>query len=123
DDAVDAVRSKEAVLNALLEAVRVNRVAKIKVRVAVLVSQRRGGHAELIGGLEPFENFAPIGFFPGGSAMTLVHDDQVEEVAREFLVETWAPLVPGNGLIGGEVECAAQDCNAALDFVPGIAEG
>jgi hypothetical protein len=105
------------------EAVGVDRVAEVEVGVAVFVAQRRGGHAELVGGLEVFEDFAPVGFFLRAAAMALVHDDQVEEVAGEFLVEAGAALVAGDGLIGGEVEFAAEDGDAAFDLVAGIAEG
>ena len=123
DDAVDAVGGEETVVDALLEAVGIDRVAEVEIGVAVLVAQGRGGHAELVGGLEPFEDLAPVGFFPGGAAMALVHDDQVEEVARELLVKAGAPFVPGDGLVGGEVELPAEDGDAALDLIAGIAEG
>jgi hypothetical protein len=76
-------------------------LAEVEIGVAVLIAQRRGRHAELVGGLEPFENLAPVGFFPGAAPVALVHDHQVEEVAWEFLVEAGAPLVPGDRLVRG----------------------
>ena len=85
DDAMHAVGREEAVVNALPQAVGVNRVAEVEVGVAVLVAHRRGGHAELIGGLEVFEDLAPVGIFLRAAAMALVHDDEVEEVGANSL--------------------------------------
>ena len=120
---MDAVGGEEAVVNALLETVGVNGVAEVEVGVAVFVTQGGSGHAKLVGRLEPFEDLAPVGFFPGAAAVTFVHDDQVEEVAGEFLVKAGAALVLGDGLVGGKIEFAAQRHHAALDLVPGIAKG
>src|SRR5262245_51062164 len=86
-DAVDAIRCEETVINALLEAVLIDRVAEIQIGVAVLIAQRRRGHAELIGGREVFENFAPVGIVLRAAAMTLVHDDEIEEIGSELLVK------------------------------------
>src|SRR5204863_3563224 len=104
---MDAVGRQEAVVNALLEAVGVNRVAEIKVGVAVFVAQRRGRHAELVGGLEVLENLAPVGIFLGAAAVAFIDDNKVEEVGREFFVEAWPALVLGDGLIRGKVKLAA----------------
>ena len=60
DDAMHAVGRQEAVVDALPQAVGVNRVAEIEVGVAVVVAQRRRRHAELIGRLEVFEDLAPV---------------------------------------------------------------
>ena len=122
DDAMDAVGSEETVVNALLEAVGIDRVAEVEVGVAVVVAQRRGGHAELVGRLEVFEDLAPVAVFLGAAAVALVHDDQVEEVAREFLVKPGPAFVLGDGLVGGEIQLPAEDRDAALDLVPRIAE-
>ena len=83
---MDAVGREEAIVNALLEAVGVNWVAEIEVGVLVVLAQRRGGHAELVGRFKVFENLAPVGIFLGAAAMALVHDDEIEEVRCEFLV-------------------------------------
>ena len=105
--AVDAVWRKEAVVDALAEAVRVDRIAEIAVGVAVVLAERRGRHAELEGGLEIFQDVAPVALVAGAAAVALVHDDEVEEVRREFAVEAGPPLVAGDGLIDGEVHLAA----------------
>ncbi len=122
-DAMDAVGGEKAVVDALAEAVGIDGVAEIEVGVAVVGAQGRGGHAELAGGGEVFEDFAPVGFVLGGAAMAFVHDDEIEEVGFEFLVEAGAALVLGDGLVSGEVEFAAVDDPAAFDAVAGVAEG
>ena len=98
------------------------RVAEVEVRVAVVVAQRRGGHAELIRGLEVFEDLPPATVVARAAAMALVHDDEVEEVRRERLEQPWPPLVLGERLVDGEVHLAALDDLAGLDLVPGIPE-
>ena len=75
DNAMDAIRREETVVNALPQTVSVNWVAKIKVGVAVVISQRRGRHAKLICGRKVFEDVTPVGIFLGATAMTLVHND------------------------------------------------
>jgi hypothetical protein len=76
----------------------------------------------LIRGRKIFKDVAPIGIFLGAAAMTLVHNDEIEKVRREFLVEAGPTFVFGNGLIRGEVKFTAVDNLAAFDFVPGVAE-
>ena len=121
-DAMHAVGREETVINTLPQAVSVNRVAEIKVGVAVVVAQRRRRHAELIGGRKVFEDVAPVGIFLGAAAMTLVHDDEIEKVRREFFVEARAVGVFGDRLVGGEIKFAAVNDQPTFDFVPGIAK-
>ena len=59
DDAMHAVGREKAVVDALAQAVFVDRVAEIDVGVAVVLAQRRRRHAELVGGLEILEDLAP----------------------------------------------------------------
>ena len=80
DDAVHAVGGEEAVLDALAQAVLVDRVAEVEIGVAVVLAQRGGGHAELKGRLEVVEDLPPVGVVPGAAAVAFVHDDEVEEV-------------------------------------------
>ena len=107
DDAVNAIGGEEAVVDALAQAVGVDRIAEVEVGVAVFVAQRRGRHAELIGGLEVFEDFAPVAVVPGAAAMAFVDDDEVEEVRGEFFVKAGAAFVFGDGLVDGEIHFAA----------------
>ena len=99
------------------------RVAEVAVGVAVVVAQRRGRHAELHSGREVFENLAPGARVAGAAAVTLVDDDEVEEVRRERLEQADAPLILGQRLIEGEIHLAALDDLAGLDLIAGIAEG
>ncbi len=75
-----AVRCEKAVVDALAQAVRVERVAEIAVRVAVVVAEWRSRHADLERGGEVIENFTPIAVVACAAPVTLVHDDQVEEI-------------------------------------------
>src|SRR5439155_4973828 len=123
DDAVDAIGREEALVNALAQAVGVNRVAEVEVSVAVLIAQWSGGHAELVGGLEVFEDFAPVGVFLSAAAVAFVHDDEIEEVGREFFVKAGPVGILSNGLVGGKIEFAAEYHVAAFDLVASVAEG
>jgi hypothetical protein len=59
DHTVDAVGSEEAVVDALPQAVLVDRVAEVEIGIAVVVTQRRGRHPELERRLEVLENGTP----------------------------------------------------------------
>jgi len=147
DDAVDAVGRKEAVVNALLEAVGVNRIAEVEVSVAVFVRCRDlrartlflhlpilyladrnflvddpkdkifapfgdarwkiQGPARLSARYDGdsvarqiFEDFAPVGILLRAASVALVHDDEVEEIGGEFLIEAGPIGVLGDGLRG-----------------------
>ena len=65
---------------------------------------RRGGQADLGGGGEVLENLAPGGVLGGAAAVALVHDDQVEEVRRELLVDVLLFLGAGDRLIERQVD-------------------
>src|SRR5207302_5330870 len=80
DDTMNAIRCKKAVFDALAQTVLVNWIAEIKIGVAIVLTQWRGRHPELGSGAEVFEDLAPITFIPGAAAVTLIDDDQVEEV-------------------------------------------
>ncbi len=123
DDAMHAVRREEAVVDALPQAVFVDRIAEIAVGVAVVLAQRRGRHAELVGRLEVFEDLAPGAVIARAAAMALVDDDQVEEIGRDMLEKAGAALVLGERLIDGEIHLPALDDLAAFDLVARVAEG
>src|SRR5258707_7878651 len=59
DDPMDAVGRKESIVDALPQAVFVNRISKKEVSIAIIFTQRRGRHAELIGRLKVIENDPP----------------------------------------------------------------
>ena len=104
-----AVGREEAVVDALPQAVGVDRVAEVEVGVAVVVAQRRRGHAELVGRLEVFEDLAPVALVARAAAVALVHDDEVEEVGRVLAEQAGAALVLGDRLVDGEVHLPALD--------------
>ena len=93
------VRGQEAVLDALLERVGVNRLPEIMNVGDVLGFLRRRRESDLGSGGEVFENLAPGRIVGGAAAVTLVDDDQVKEAGREFPEELLALLRPGDGLV------------------------
>ena len=116
-DLDDLVRRKEAVLDALLERVGVNRLPEIMNVGDVLGFLRRGREPDLGRAREVFENLAPGGIVGGAATMTLVDDDQVKKARREFPEELLAFLRPGDGLIEAEIDLvggvdAALSCRA-----------
>ena len=88
------VGGKEAVANALLERVGVNRLAEIMDVGDVFGFLRRGGEADLGRRREIVENLAPGGILGGAAAVALVDHDQVEEAGRE-LAEELSGVPPG----------------------------
>ena len=122
DDTVDSIWREKAVFDSLPQAVLVNRIAEVKIGVAGFIAQRCGCHAELVGGLEVFENFAPVRFFPRAAAMTFIHDDQVEEVRRILFVKSGACSSFCQCLINREINLAALDRIPVLDLRAGVAE-
>ncbi len=98
-DAHDFVGGEEAVLDALLERVGVDRVAEVVDVGDVLGLLGRGGEADLRGGGEVVEDLAPGGVVGGAAAVAFVDDDQVEEVGRELLVDVLLFLGAGDGLV------------------------
>ena len=77
-----AERREEAVIDALLERVDVDRLAEIGVGVRVLLALRRRGEPELNGGSKVIHDAAPIAFIICPAAMALVDDDEIEEIGR-----------------------------------------
>ncbi len=122
DDAVDAVRREEAVVDAVAQAVRVDRVAEVAVGVLVVRAERRRRHPELHGRLEVLEDLAPVALLARAPAVALVDDDEVEEVGRELAVQAGAHLVVRDRLVRREVHLAALAGVAADDLVARIAE-
>ena len=90
-DLLDPERRQEAVVDAVLQRIDVDRLAEVGVGVHVLVALGRGGQAELHGGGEVVEDAAPGALVVGPAAMALVDDDEVEEV-RRILAEVGAGL-------------------------------
>src|SRR5690242_693479 len=96
DDPMDAVWGKEAIVDALAEAVRVDGVAEIVVGVGIVLPARRGSHADLERGFEVVKDFAPVAVIAGTATMAFVNDNQVEKIRSVFAIETRATLIAGN---------------------------
>ena len=103
-DLDDLVGSEEAVVDALLERVGVDRLAEVVDVGDVLGLLRRGGQADLGGGGEVFEDLAPGRILGGAAAVALVDHDEVEETGRELAEELLAFLRAGDGLVEAEVD-------------------
>ncbi len=122
DDAVDSIWRKKAVFNSLPQTVLVNRIAEVKVRVASFIAQRCGCHAELVGGLEVFEDLAPIRIFAGAAAVTFIDDDQIEEVRRVLFIQAGSTFILCQRLIDREINLAALNSVSVFDLRAGVAE-
>ena len=77
-------RREEAVVDAFLERVDVNRLAEVGVGVHVVLALGRGSEAELHRRGEVVEDVAPVALVVGAAAMALVDDDEIEEIFGVF---------------------------------------
>jgi hypothetical protein len=78
------LRGKKSVVDALTEAVGVNRFAEIVVRVGVVLTAWRGSHPELGCWLKILEYLSPVAVFAGAAAVTFINNDDIEKVAGEL---------------------------------------
>ena len=100
----DLVGGEEAVANALLERIGVDRLAEVMDVGDVFGFLGRGGEADLGGGREVFEDLAPGGILGGAAAVALVDDDQVEEAGRELAEDLLPFFRAGDGLVQAEID-------------------
>ena len=82
---LDAVGREESVLNALTERIGVDWFAEILVGVAVGVAFRRGRQPHVRRACEILQDRMPFALVVRPAAVTLVDNDEVEEVPRELL--------------------------------------
>ena len=82
------VGRKEAVADAFLQRVGVNRFAEVVDIGDVFRLLRRGGEADLGGGREIVENLPPGGILGRAAAVTFVDHDEVEKIRRKLAVES-----------------------------------
>ena len=122
DDTMHAEGGEKSVINALGEAVFVDRIAEVRVGVDVVLSAWCCGHADLGCGLEPLQDLAPVAVVAGAAPMALVDDDEIEEVLRVLPIETRPTFVAGDALIGREVHIAALRSVTAAYLVACISE-
>ena len=83
-DSDDLVGGQEAILDALLQGIGVDGLAKVVDVGNVVGFPGRGGHTDLRGRREILQNLPPGGIFRGAAAMALVDHDEIEEAAREL---------------------------------------
>src|SRR2546430_81269 len=117
---MDAVRSKETILDSLPETVFVEGISKIEVGVAVVDAERSRGHAELVRWFEVFKDHAPRTIISRATPMALVDDHQIKEVGQELLEEARTSIGLRECLVDCEVHLAALDDLARLDLVARI---
>ena len=75
-------RREEAVVDALLQRVDVDRLAEISVGIHVHITLGRGGKAQLHRRAEVFQDGPPCAFVVRATAVAFVDDDEVEEIGR-----------------------------------------
>ncbi|VVB69286.1 Uncharacterised protein [uncultured archaeon] len=120
---VHPVGSQESIFDPLAQAVGVDGIAKVSIGVPVVVPQGRGGHAQLVSGLEVLQNLPPVALIPGAAPVTLVYYYQVEEIGRILPEETRPPLILGYGLVDGKIHLPALDRFSVFDLPACIPEG
>ena len=103
-DLDDLVGRQEAVADALLERVGVDRFAEVVDVGDVFGFLRRGGQADLGGAGEVVEDLPPGGILGRAAAVALVDHDQVEEAGRELAEELLPFLRAGDGLVEAEID-------------------
>ena len=103
-DADHFVRGQETIGDALPERVGVDRIAEVLDIGYVLGFLGRCGEANLRGRREVFEDFAPGRIVGRTATVTLVHDDQVEEVRGELFIDVLLLLRSRDGLIERQVD-------------------
>lgn len=122
DDAAHPIGSEEAVLDALSQRVREERVAEVGVSVHVVVALWGRGHAELGRRGEVVEYRPPTRAVLGAATVAFVNHDQVEVVRRVLSEDPKVVAGVGQRLVQGEVDLATR-LRLALDLVDGVAEG
>ena len=114
---------QKAVRDALPQGVAVEGLAEV-VDVGYLLGFLGGGrHPDLGSRGEVFEHLAPGGIVRGAAPVTLVHEDQIEEVRGELPVDFLLLLGPGHGLIEAEIDLKRLVHPAVGDLGQGLAEG
>src|SRR5262249_27742585 len=106
---------EEAVIDALLERIGIDRAAKVGVRVHVVLAPGRRGEAELNGRSKIRENIAPGAFVVRSAAMTLVNNDKIEELGW-VLAEVWRGLPVLHRTTHERLEYRKEEARILRDF-------
>ena len=78
---VNTERNKETVFDSLFQRIGIYRLPEVGIGIGIYLSSWCGSHAELIGRIKIFHQFSPLAFIIGSTTMTLINDDEVEEIA------------------------------------------
>ena len=105
----DPEGSQEAIIDALIEAVGVDRIPKVIGAGYILCLLRRSGHAYLGSCLEVFQHPAPLALFFSRSTVALIYDDEVEELRLKQLLKMRHVIIAYHLLIKGEVYLIGRD--------------
>ena len=117
------VGREKAILDALPEAVGVDRLAKVGGAGDVLSLLGGGGEAELDAAGEVFEDFAPLGILGGAAPVTFVDDDQVEEIRGDVSEDLVVFVRAGDSLIEAQIDLVRRIDGALADLGHHLAEG
>ena len=74
-------RNKETILNTLFQRIAIYRLPEVGIGVGIILSSWCGSHTQLISTIEILHQLSPFTFVIGTTSMTLVDNDEVEEVA------------------------------------------
>ena len=121
-DADDLVRGEETIGDPLAQRIGVDRLAEVVHVGDVFGLLRGGGQPDLCGRGEVVQHLAPGRVGIGAAAVTLVHDDQVEEVGRKLAIDILPILRPRDALVEGEVDFVGFVHLALDDFGHLVAE-
>ena len=108
--------SEKAVLNPLLQAVGIHRIAEIRNVGNVLRLFGRGRHADLGSRGKILQDPAPTALLLGRTTVTLVYDDEVKEIRFEKLGKMLLIVVAHQLLIQGEIDLVGSN---GAGVVPG----
>ena len=108
-DIDDLEGGQEAVVNALFQAVGIDWISEITQVGDIFRLFRCGGHADLCGAGEVFQNPPPATLLFGRAPVALIYDDQVKEVRGEQLAEVFLIVVSHQLLVEGEVHLVGGD--------------
>ena len=112
----DLEGSEKAVLNPLLQAVGIHRIAEIRNVGNVFRLFGRGRHADLGSRGKILQDSAPAALLLGRTAVTLVYDDEVKEIRFEKLGKMLLIVVAHQLLIQGEIDLVGSN---GAGVVPG----
>ena len=121
-DAENFVRSEEAIVDTLFQTVCIDGFTEVRDIGYLFRFLRRSSHTDLRGTVEVFEYSAPTGILLGAATVTLINDDEVEEI-RLKCTERLFVLITSQLLIEGQVQFIGAVQLFALDFRHDLCKG